>query len=906
MDPADKRRWLALSPLLDELLDLAPAERGERLAALRAADPATADQLADMLARADGLAAQGFLSQPVVAPWRDAAEALPPPPDLAGQVIGPYLLERPLGQGGMGSVWLARRADGRFEGRVAVKFLMAGLFGHGSADRFAREGDILARLSHPHIARLLDAGLHQGNQPYLVLEYVDGQPIDVYCRQRQLGAEARVCLFLDVLAAVAHAHSRLILHRDLKPSNILVTADGDVKLLDFGIAKLLDDAVQASQGAAATELTQRAGSAFTPQFAAPEQVQQAEVTTATDVYALGVLLYLLLGGSHPTSDDLRTRTQLDRLKAVVEQVPRRLSDAAAAQADAAIARQARQLRGDLDTIVAKALKKLPAERYANAQALADDLRRWLAHEPIAARPDSRLYVLGCFVRRHRWAVAAGSAAVLALVALTTVSTLQARRAEAAEQQAEQRRQQSDELLAYMLGDFADKLRPVGKLELLDDIGGRALGHLTAEAPVRADERLSRAKALTVIGEVRVTRRELDAALPPLRAARTLLAGEPPEPGLTAAWRKAQGAAAFWIGHLAWRQNDTDAAWRAWQDYRDVSAQWLRERPQDMDAMAELSSAEANLGVLAQDVGRLPDAARAFEGALRMKRQALEHLPEAGRGAAWLDYADILSWLGMTRLWQGDASAALDCFRQWQALLAAQRRADDDDARYIQQQANLHRWLAEALHALGRPDEARQALRRIPPLYAELARRDPSNRSWQAGTLVAELATLDIAPPPDPRALRDALARTGSQLDRWEQAGPAAVRQQRLRDRARWVRLSLAAAGDAGRPAAWAQLEAVRQRLRESLRARPAMDLARALADLDRTLLTARTAPDDACARVRDDLGLLAAHVKVDHRVTGAWLLARRCEAPADGPDVEEVRNWLAAASGAGPAGPEGR
>lgn len=217
----DKQRWLALSPLLDELLDLPPAAREHRLAQLQSEDPEAADQLRRMLARAQELQQQGFLSEPVVAQWHDALASMPdevqPPPDLTGQTLGSYVLERQLGQGGMGTVWLARRADGRFEGRVAVKFLMAGLFGRGDAGRFAREGEILARLSHPHIARLLDAGVHEGQQPYLVLEYVDGQPIDVYCRQQQLDVEARVRLFLDVLAAVAHAHARLILHRDLKP-----------------------------------------------------------------------------------------------------------------------------------------------------------------------------------------------------------------------------------------------------------------------------------------------------------------------------------------------------------------------------------------------------------------------------------------------------------------------------------------------------------------------------------------------------------------------------------------------------------------------------------------------------------------------------------------------------------------
>ncbi|RZL32487.1 MAG: serine/threonine protein kinase, partial [Rubrivivax sp.] len=712
MDALDKRRWLSLSPLLDELLDLAPPERAARLAELQAEDPETAAQLQRLLTRADDLQQQGFLSQPAVAQWQDALASMPAedaaPPDLAGETVGAYLLERQLGRGGMGTVWLARRADGRFEGVVAVKFLMAGLLGRGDAGRFAREGEILARLSHPHIARLLDAGVHQGNQPYLVLEYVDGQPIDAYCRARQLGVEARVRLFLDVLAAVAHAHARLILHRDLKPSNILVTADGDVKLLDFGIAKLLDDAAQAEQGAAATELTQRAGSAFTPQFAAPEQVQQADVTTATDVYALGVLLYLLLGGSHPTADD--THTQLDRLKAVVEHVPRRLSDAAAGQGDAALARDAKQLRGDLDTIVAKALKKSPTERYTNAQALADELQRWLAHEPISARPDSRLYVLSRFVRRHRLAVAAGSAAVLALVTLTTVSALQARRAEAAEQQAEQRRQQSDDLLTYMLGDFADKLRPIGRLELLDSVGSKALDHLRDAATARPQEKLSRARALTVIGEVRVSRGDLDAALEPLRAARALLDGDPPEAALTAAWRKAQGAAAFWVGQALLLKRDRLAGLAALEDYRAVSQRWLKALPQDIDAVVELSYANTNLGSVALDMGSVQEAEKAFSQSIALKRRALAALEPARRDSPTAELANTLSYLGKALLWRGEFSAALRTFQEALAEIMPVRQRHPADGLWLYREAMLRLWLGEALLAQAQPAQAHHELR----------------------------------------------------------------------------------------------------------------------------------------------------------------------------------------------------
>jgi len=261
-------------------------------------------------------------SSPLVAARGAEPERTAVPSDvgMAGRVIGAYTVERELGQGGMGSVWLARRSDGRSEGHAAIKFLNAGLVSHRDRDRFARDGNFLARLAHPNIAHLLDAGITaDGAQPYLVLEYIDGLPIKRYCEQHALGLAARVRLFLDVLAAVVHAHNRLILHRDLKPSNVLVSVTGEVKLLDFGIAKLLDDATGST---VATELTQIGGQAFTLQYAAPEQLQGGDVTTATDVYALGMLLFVMLGGVHPTAGG--TTAALDQMRALIETEPKRL------------------------------------------------------------------------------------------------------------------------------------------------------------------------------------------------------------------------------------------------------------------------------------------------------------------------------------------------------------------------------------------------------------------------------------------------------------------------------------------------------------------------------------------------------------------------------------------------------
>ena len=409
----------SLRVMLDEALELAPPEREALLARLRATDPERAGLLERLLAAEADLDASRFLLSPA---WGDEGDSMP---GLAGRRLGAYTLERPLGQGGMGTVWLARRSDGRFDATVAVKLLNLALLDPVGGERFRREGTVLARLNHPHIARLLDAGVMESGQPYLVLEHVQGERIDRYCDAQRLAPDQRIALFLDVLSAVAQAHANLVVHRDLKPSNILVTADGSVKLLDFGIAKLLEAGAPAGE---ASTLTDLGGRVLTPEYAAPEQVAGEPITTATDVYALGVLLYVLLAGRHPTGQG--SRTPAEYLRTTLDTDPPRLS-AAVTSADTRAASPDRLRRlygGDLDNITAKALKKRPEERYATVNQLAEDLRRHLAHEPVSARPDSLRYRAAKFVRRNRAAVAAALVAVASLLGATAFSVAQLREA----------------------------------------------------------------------------------------------------------------------------------------------------------------------------------------------------------------------------------------------------------------------------------------------------------------------------------------------------------------------------------------------------------------------------------------------------------------------------------------------
>jgi len=440
MDPASEhspgKAWDSISEHLDRALDLSDRERDSWLAELREREPEVAAQLEQLLAVREREGFAQFLSG--AAPPLAGIET----GTLIGRRIGPYRVEAEAGRGGMGSVWRARRVDGRYEGVVAIKLVHASWLGRGAEQRFRTEGQLLGRLEHPHIARLLDAGVLEDGQPYLVLEYVEGEPIDEYCRRRTLGVEARIRLFLDVLDAVAHAHSHLIVHRDLKPGNIFVTHDGVVKLLDFGIAKLL-----LGDGAPGAP-TQSGQAALTPQYAAPEQLTGELVTTGTDTYTLGLVLYVLLTGTGPYAFDSMSRAQF--IQAVLEQDPPRPSTMGVIET---IPR--RLLRGDLENILGKALKKVPAERYRSVIDFADDLKRLLGHEPVHAHADTVSYRVAKFVRRHRGSVFGAVLTAIALIGTTAFAVQQMLEARAQRDLANFEAAESSaqsELTEFLLGD----------------------------------------------------------------------------------------------------------------------------------------------------------------------------------------------------------------------------------------------------------------------------------------------------------------------------------------------------------------------------------------------------------------------------------------------------------------------
>jgi len=468
-------QWQLVSPYLDRALAMTNDERVAWLSSLAEENPSLAAQLRALLDEHRMLSQEGFLEKGPAMPSIVSG--------LAGQNVGSYTLISQIGQGGMGTVWLAERNDGRFQRRVAVKFLNVALVGQRGDGRFKREGSILGRLAHEHIAELVDAGVSESGQPYLVLEYVEGEQIDRYCDEHSLDVHARIRLFLDVLDAVAHAHSNLIVHRDIKPSNVLVSKEGQVKLLDFGIAKLLEAEGQEGE---ATLLTVEAGRAMTPDYAAPEQVTGAAVTTVTDVYALGVLLYGLLTGRHPAKAGLQSSALLSPaqlVRAIVETDPTKPSDIVLPARDnvaetntnatrrvTTAEKLSRLLRGDLDTIVAKALKKNPPDRYASVSGLADDLRRYLKHEPISARPDTFAYRAAKLVRRNPTVAVLSALAVVATTAGITGILLQARTARVQRDFAFRqltRAEAINDLDNFILTDAAPSGKPLRLNELLE-------------------------------------------------------------------------------------------------------------------------------------------------------------------------------------------------------------------------------------------------------------------------------------------------------------------------------------------------------------------------------------------------------------------------------------------------------
>ncbi len=529
--------------LFDELVDLEPAARAARLAILRAEDSALAAELERMLAAdsGGGLLDDGMAGLAATVAGKLGQSSGVSTDGAMGRRVGPFVLSRLLGRGGMGEVWLAQRSDGDFRQQVALKLLKRGMDSDDLRRRFVQERRILAELSHPGIARFTDGGVGEDGAPWYAMEYVEGVPITEHAAARDLDVRSRVALMLQVCEAVAYAQTRLVVHRDLKPSNILVDGDGRVRLLDFGIAKLLDAATEGGETATGMR-------AMSPAYAAPEQILDEPISTATDVYALGVVLYELLTGKLPHRRAAGTlETLADRVRSETTLRPSlvlRRTDASgsASAAPHTHAHFARAVSGDLDTIVLTAMRRESARRYPSAAALAGDLRRWLDGRTITAQADSAGYRMRKFVARHRLAVGSGVAVALALLAGLAVALWQAglAREQAALAAAEAARATEQAQRATTIKRFFSQMfqqsgpteqrrgAQFTAREWVDQASARVATDLAGAPDAQAEIRVALGSALLAFDARPEARALLEAAIPQLRKS----AAEDPGPLVT--------------------------------------------------------------------------------------------------------------------------------------------------------------------------------------------------------------------------------------------------------------------------------------------------------------------------------------------------------------------------------------
>ena len=484
-------RKRTLQQILDEAQTLPPNEQLHFIRAACSDDNQSVDE--------DQLSRQGWFDGEAV---EASAEAVDP----AGQMIGPYRLVRSLGRGGMGEVFLAERADDQFRQKVAIKLVRRGLLSRHIEGRLRQERQILASLDHPNIARLYDGGTTGDGTPYIVMEFIDGEPLDLYCDRRKLTIEQRLRLFITVCSAVHRAHQSLIVHRDLKPSNILVTTDGVPKLLDFGIAKMLDD----RQLIHTMAVTQEDVRVMTPDHASPEQIRGDIISTASDVYVLGVLMYELLCGYKPFALQGRRLAELERaicedlpptLSTVVASADRQLDSgiaSVAAQRSVSVVKLRRALSGDLENIVTMAMRKEPDGRYSSAAQLANDVERYLNGLPVQARADSWRYRTEKFVRRHKLGVGLSAALVAMLVGFTVTVYLQSLRiekerdvAESERRVAESEREHAEAVSSFLIESFkvvdpfAQGGNSITARQILDHGAARITRELRAQPATKA-------------------------------------------------------------------------------------------------------------------------------------------------------------------------------------------------------------------------------------------------------------------------------------------------------------------------------------------------------------------------------------------------------------------------------------
>lgn len=641
-------RWARVGGILDAVLESDAAERERILDERCAGDDALRAEVENLLSVRT--MADARLEAPALE-WADAlagrAEAgIAAPDHVAGERVGPWRLIEEIGRGGMGTVWRAERADEAYEQHAALKLIRRGLDSDAILGRFVGERSILARLQHPNIARLIDGGVAGDGRPYFAMELAEGEPITAWCDRRRLPVRDRIRLLLAAIDAVQYAHQQLVVHRDLKPSNILVTAAGQVKLLDFGIAKVLD--TDAGRAEAAT-MTQFGFRMLTPEYAAPEQLRGEAVTTATDVYALGVMLYELLTGQRPTAargqPSSTAEASADTTSRPSTRPSTQISGAAARMRASTPERLRRNLRGDLDTIALRALHEEPERRYRTAESLRRDLLRYLAGRPVHARPDSRWYRLRKFVARNRTAVIASVLVAMSLTAGLLATAWQARRAELRAQEASRQAKRAEEVKAFLIKVFEsggprewrDK-EPTAR-ELLDAGAKRVDEELAGNPELHAEMQ-------AIIGELYLDQGRLDRAEQLLRSSldeRRRLIGEDSESYADSLSK---------LGDLLYTNGDWKQARQAQIQALEIFREKRGDHPQTAAALVSLSLTELALG-------------NAVE-AIDLQRQALD-IDRRTLGGAHVRVADDMRILAALLVDRGEVAEAGPLFRESLAI-----------------------------------------------------------------------------------------------------------------------------------------------------------------------------------------------------------------------------------------------
>jgi non-specific serine/threonine protein kinase/serine/threonine-protein kinase len=687
---------------------------------------------------------------------------------LVGQRLGAYRIVRPVGRGGMGMVYEAVRDDDEFARRVAIKVLPTWAASTLAA-RFRLERRLLASLDHPGIARLIDSGSGPEHSLYFVMEFVDGDPIDQWSRARNLDVDARVALLVRVADAVADAHRHLVVHRDLKPANILVQADGQPKLLDFGIATLLSE-----EGAESAGLTRTAERRFTPEFASPEQIRGEPVTTATDVYGLGALLYLLLAGRRP--HDLRSVSPLEAMRLVCDVDPPAPS-AVAAAADAP------RIRGALDAVVGKALRKAPRERYATVAELAADLRAWQAGLPVTAAPDSLAQQVRRFVRRHAVGVAASGAVALALVAGGGVAIWQARVAERERARADARFNDVRKLANAVVGPLYDEIAKIpGSTEARRGLVKEALAYLDglqAEAVDDLDLKAELAEAYQKIGDVQGN--PYQSNLGDVEGAKASYSKLMRLRLAVAEARPNDERARLGLAYAHSRDGDMARAEGRRADAVEhfTRALALVEATADESEQHQLATSRMHrsLGVTLSGLGRQADALRHLETALA--QFARQPLMSASSDEARREHATVFINMVGTLIDRGQSSDAVPYARQALDLAREILSTTTDRLRAYRLVYSSATSLCNALERLGRIDECI-------PVWAEgldairtLASADPKDvrLRWDVATAYQGLAVLQAKKD----RLNEAAAAMAASLEAWTAAYATnpGVRDQRF-------------------------------------------------------------------------------------------------------------------------------